>query len=955
MSGMDQFPGLLARDFGLRPQGKAAPMAAQKMYGRSAARSGPGVGSSPLPGDLFGGQAGQQSNHRAHRDDEVDAFFGGGRGAAGASSTTPVYDKPVYDDEDDIFGGLPGTKKKNSSTSTAARHGDVFGSYGDADLLADLGGPRSVADNKRSGPAYDPSSPPYDGDLLGGLGGLGESKASGTSSSNPASPPYDNDLLSDLAGGKSSRDNERSGGGFRQSPPSYEDDLFSGLGGVSKPPGNEKRFEEHVNSSFDDLIPGFGGSKADKQEREPLESNHQHSSFSSTKSTGTGAEDPFVVLETASATVYSASGLFTDPLEHIKPSGSLKSDVSSATDGRVFDEINGFGGSTRSASSFSFNMENIHKDKNPLEAAGDAPAAVALEKAHDNILPKTDEADNDQDSYQTLFGKSSKVSESYKAVNGDGSSTEDANATPFKTKTKTKASQRPEENSGISDDIWLSVYEIPLFTQPTNAPPPSRPPPLFRTRTPFVSTDENSSIDSNSRTKSDELSSQQSSYSFLKPHKDTLKPSAVSSIDELEDFAMGKPQDYSYEMPSGEEEVDTTSAAAASAAAMKEAMDRAEAKFKHAREAWGREKDFRSSKNRESVQQARDEEEKEKGRLEREQEQREKEEKANEQRRLEKMREMELEREREREKGRQAVERANREARERAAAEARQKAERAARERAERAAVQRAQAEARERAAAEAKERAERLASERERAEAEARERAAAEVRAARERAAREKAAAEARGKAERAAVERAAAEVRARAQRAAVERAATEARERAAAEARERAAAMAREKQQRSDTDLDSFFGMSARANSAPRERSSSYESAFETQFQNNGKPAGTHKTSGSSSSMRKPSSTMNIMDDLTTVFRTPSNDEFQEIEGEPEERRRARLEREQRTRERAAKAVAEKNEREMQMQREQAERDRVSESLNTEIRRWASGKEGNLRALLSTLQYVG
>lgn len=31
-----------------------------------------------------------------------------------------------------------------------------------------------------------------------------------------------------------------------------------------------------------------------------------------------------------------------------------------------------------------------------------------------------------------------------------------------------------------------------------------------------------------------------------------------------------------------------------------------------------------------------------------------------------------------------------------------------------------------------------------------------------------------------------------------------------------------------------------------------------------------------------------------------------------------------------------------------------RIGETLDFEIKRWAAGKEGNLRALLSTLQYV-
>jgi len=77
--------------------------------------------------------------------------------------------------------------------------------------------------------------------------------------------------------------------------------------------------------------------------------------------------------------------------------------------------------------------------------------------------------------------------------------------------------------------------------------------------------------------------------------------------------------------------------------------------------------------------------------------------------------------------------------------------------------------------------------------------------------------------------------------------------------------------------------------------------------------------------------------------------------------------------------KALAEKNMRDLLAQREQAEKhvrhlhtensltvsafihsigvyvfQRLSEFLDPEIKRWSNGKEGNLRALLSTLQYV-
>ncbi|CAH9087061.1 unnamed protein product [Cuscuta epithymum] len=76
--------------------------------------------------------------------------------------------------------------------------------------------------------------------------------------------------------------------------------------------------------------------------------------------------------------------------------------------------------------------------------------------------------------------------------------------------------------------------------------------------------------------------------------------------------------------------------------------------------------------------------------------------------------------------------------------------------------------------------------------------------------------------------------------------------------------------------------------------------------------------------------------------------------IERESPQRCKARIERYQRTAERAAKALAEKSMRDLLFQREQVERNRLAEALDIELKRWSCGKEGNLRALLSTLQYI-
>ncbi|XP_072974984.1 auxilin-related protein 2-like [Typha angustifolia] len=862
---MDEFPGLLARDFGFRPQGKSAPMAASKSSSSNASagsntsswnapRSGWKPGDSLLGDDdsVFAAPPPPKfSHHSSSSAASLDAIFDGfkepGSRSASAASSLPVYDKPVYDD--DIFDGVPGVK-----SSASVSYDDVFASM-----------------------------------------------ASGPGSNHVSSPPAYDDLLENL--GKAMPD--------RRSEERKEQDL----------------------SAFDELIPGFGGSSPPRK-RETSETNQQKPAVSSAKPSTSMPNDPFVVLETTSTSNYSSSGLFSDPLEHLsRPMNSerTKVDTSSASGG-IFDDSSAFDGLPKSVPSFTSEVNDKPKDKSPLNNARDtSPVHIFTQKeptqrssvdTFEDILPKVQST------------KSSSVHRPVGNVDAQSSETYGRNS---------MADQSPKstEYFETADDVWLSVAEIPLFTQPTSAPPPSRPPPhLVIKQAPFGA---------NTKRRDDEYPHRSQNYSY---QKDPIRRSGVSPLDELEDFAMGKPPSYAHdcaEAVTSEEEIEKNSAAAASAAAMKDAMDRAEAKFKHAKEVRERERDAKFSRSRESAQHEIDDEMKPNSwdledkerqeRLEWEQEQRERE-KEKEQRRLEKERELDLQRERAR--GRQAVERATREARERAAAEARLKAEKEARQRAERAAVQRAAAEARERAAKAAAEARERAA-----ADAEASERAAAKE--AREKAAVERAAKEAKEKAaaERAAVERAAAEARKRAERAAVER--------AAAEARERLAAAAREKQQKSENDLESFFGMGSRANSAPKQRATSSETGFDAQAQGRGGSDVSRRTpSSSASTIRKVSSTTNIVDDLSSIFGAPSSGDFQEIDGESEERRRARLERHQRTLERAAKALAEKNERDMQTQRDQAERHRIAETLDFEIKRWAAGKEGNLRALLSTLQYV-
>ncbi|KAI4336460.1 hypothetical protein L6164_014984 [Bauhinia variegata] len=859
----------------------------------------------------------------------------GSRGATQSARSSNSFSGNFMDDGDSLF--------RSSSTHKSQDTGDFGDLFGGSarytsksesrgadspfNLDSMFPGSNDLGSKSMNAPVYD--KPVYDDDIFDGVPGLKSS----------SKVKFD-DVFTSVSSVP-----EGSGGAF--------DDLLGGFGKAerdSKSSGGKRSEKDDKGvSDFDDLIPGFGGGvqPSDRPASDPGLSSEPTASAS--KPTSSTSEDPFKVFESASAPVDSSTGHFTDPLEEISKFGSSRSpqnDNSSSSNGRVYDDIDPFNEFGKSVPAFSSERNN-RKDGSPPRTYSstswtrasdnepvEKPSVRSPERYSQNKIP----VDHDREFQQNPFDVPVYSSDSNKSAGQTTSSPSYNNAGFKEPNIRDDSSPKYEENLESNDDIWLTVSEVPLFTQPTTAPPPSRPPPPRPVQLPKSGT---GSPATGTRKKANEYSSFPSSGRFSQGPKSaptTGKASPASQFDELEDFAMGRSRGNDDEHGNDllNEELEMNSAAAA----MKEAMDRAEAKFRHAKEVREREstkaarskevlqseKDERALQEERERQERLDRERQQKEREEREQKklekEREREEKEREQR-LEKERERAREIEREREKARQAVERATREARERAAAEARARAERVAvgranaeaRERAERAAVQRAQAEARERAAAEAKERAERAA-----AEARGRANSEAKEREARDRAASARAEAEAQVRAERAAVER--------------------------------AAAAARVNQQKNENDLESFFSMGTRASSAPRPpRPNSSDSVFDAQFP----PDVTRKSTGASSTMKKASSSANIVDDLSSIFgAAPSSGEFQEVEGESEERRRARLERHQRAQERAAKALAEKNQRDLQTQREQAERHRLAETLDSEIKRWALGKEGNLRALLSTLQYV-
>ncbi|KAG8377820.1 hypothetical protein BUALT_Bualt08G0073400 [Buddleja alternifolia] len=194
---------------------------------------------------------------------------------------------------------------------------------------------------------------------------------------------------------------------------------------------------------------------------------------------------------------------------------------------------------------------------------------------------------------------------------------------------------------------------------------------------------------------------------------------------------------------------------------------------------------------------------------------------------------------------------------------------------------------------------------------------------------------------------ERAFAEARERAERAAVERAAAEVRQRVMSEAREKLEKVNKQPADKASTEAKLRAERAAveRATAEARERA--LEKAMSQKISGEAKTQADKYTAERLSSSSKNNG-------LKHSFSSSDLEKLDGSNNESAQRRKARLERHQRIMERAAKALAEKNMRDLLVQKEQAERNRLAESLDADIKRWATGKEGNLRALLSTLQYI-
>ncbi|KAI7755769.1 hypothetical protein M8C21_012497 [Ambrosia artemisiifolia] len=445
---MDDF-GILARDFGFKPQGKSAPMKSSSNPPRS----------TPVMSDIdydsiFNSSSSANNNNINNNEPRFKSVN---------NINMPVYDKPVYDDadaDDDIFDGLPGLKSNKSVYSSAPMRfeDDVF-----ASVL-----------KSKSPPKRNQHSDGFD-DLLGNLGKTDKVGAS-----------------KDLSG---------------------FDDLFSGFGSG-----------------------GIASSNRADPEPVPVSRNN-------TKATSNAMDDPFVVLESTSSK--SAS---VDPLESIpKVSKSQSTNAGrSSVKSSMFDDLDPLHEFGKPAPAFSSENINRKKDRSPSKetsSMGRSKSSTRREPTEKSSFTYSDSqsqkvhVEDFQDSQQPVF---------------DMPPINRATSPPSYTDSNSQADMSPssEEHVQTGDDIWLTVSEIPLFTQPTRAPPPSRPPPPIPRRS---SKSERVYFASNTRMPENDSPNYAQYAQSSNPFQSPAKSPMASPLDEFENFGMGGTHDNGESNVYGEE------------------------------------------------------------------------------------------------------------------------------------------------------------------------------------------------------------------------------------------------------------------------------------------------------------------------------------------------------------------------------------------------------------------
>jgi len=190
------------------------------------------------------------------------------------------------------------------------------------------------------------------------------------------------------------------------------------------------------------------------------------------------AEDPFKVFESASAPGDSSRGHFVDPLEEISKfssSGSTKNDSSSTSNGKVYEDIDPFDGLGKSVPAFSSERSSKKGSSSPRLNTNSSwngdkePFDKISGRSPERDTKSKTPAENDREFPQAPFHMPTYSSDSDKPV-GKRSTSPPYNNVDFRqANIQADMSPKYEDKLEPSEDIWLTVSEIPLFTQPTTA------------------------------------------------------------------------------------------------------------------------------------------------------------------------------------------------------------------------------------------------------------------------------------------------------------------------------------------------------------------------------------------------------------------------------------------------------------------------------------------------------
>ncbi|VAI03918.1 unnamed protein product [Triticum turgidum subsp. durum] len=359
---MDGIEGLLARDFGVRPQGKAAPMAAA----RGGGSAWPNPRSIPAPSydGLFGAPVPAASASGPPLDSIFDSFKGPSSSSAAAAGTKPLFD-------DDFFEPVRGTRASNSTYDSDG----VFGTGAAAAPAYDV----FTSSNRSAPPSYD--------DFLGGFGGKPQAEE------------------------------------IKRSVVVEDDDL---LGGFGMKLAREKKSvveEDQQGNGFDDLIPGFASSSPPKS-RNTNDDNKKKPAVPASKSTASFVDDPFVVLERVSVpgSAYPSPGRFTDPLEDLDKSANTegKNVDSAAAADSLFEDSSAFDQAPKSDPLFTSEINGDTKDSHLQSKARESSSVQCSVKRNPASRSSLEDFGNDMPKSQSARYSDIHVDDSSERYSGNG-------------------------------------------------------------------------------------------------------------------------------------------------------------------------------------------------------------------------------------------------------------------------------------------------------------------------------------------------------------------------------------------------------------------------------------------------------------------------------------------------------------------------------------------------------